>query len=321
MLDKVLRQRGFKGYVATHWIPWFKKLDPTQKPGGPIIGNYHPMKAYNQNDPAIIDKQLQVMNWAGIQVVLITNQGPFSSFQHASTMAMVQQLQQWPAMKFAIVADPWQAKEEASKSSVQNMNDVYNHADMQKLINHAQYIPEKAILDFNVRDVRGSDMKARDVPFDWSTVAALKGHPIWGLNTGFAWSHDDGNEDAIVNLKKQYARTTMRVGYLSMSFFDGGMPRTLATTSPDTLAKLPYDPVSQVHVDFNVQAWAKETDKDLATKVARYTPDRAGNYAHDQMDCAPLSTIPYMAWETWNDYTERTQMESWCSLFSGIRIG
>lgn len=274
--------------ILTHVMPWFSKI-----PGK----NYHPMTAYNSNDPLTIGKQLTVMQYSGINGVVLTYQGPGASFADTAT-EMCQQCAE-RGMLFALLLDPWIAKI-GPGTPEQRMTAALNSPDVLKMLGSPAYLPEGYLLDFNT----GVDWTKVTVP----TLGAVA-RPVLGLNVGFAWSHDQGDVDPIQSLKNTYAKTTatMKIGALCMSFFDGGAP-----LAPPLDKTQPYDPVNGVNVNFNKQNWGTGS-------ATRYTPDRAGNYFFDQLAITPPG-LKYVAIETWNDYNERTAVEPWLSVIAGIRI-
>lgn len=272
--------------ILTHVMPWFTKV-----PGR----NYHPMCAYDSNNPLTIGKQLTAMQRNGIAGVILTYQGPGASMPDTAT-EMCQQCAE-RGMLFALLLDPWIAKI-GPGTPEQRMTAALNHPDVIKMFHSPAYLLEGYLLDFNT----GVDWTKVTVP-----AIASGPRPVLGLGTGFTWSHDAGDVDPIVALRNAYAQHPIKIGSLCMSFFDGGAP-----LPPPLDRSKPFDPVNAVNVDFQKQNWGTGGS-------TRYTPDRAGNYFFDQLAITP-ATLKYVAIETWNDYNERTCVEPWMSVVAGIRI-
>lgn len=294
MIKDQLIDMGFKGELAAHWIPWF--YTPKSGKGS----DYHPMMEYNSDDPTVVSNQLEIMAKVGVSVVLITYQGPYANkLQHIATMEMVRQIEQWHGMHFAFVLDPWFAKSGTGTTKEHKTISGLNHPDVARMLLSKSYIREGALLDF-----------ATGV--DWSKIllSYAPSRIVWGLNTGFSWPKADGIGDPIAALKASNALFTMQVPGLCMSFFDGGMPRSALQGLTLT------DPVSGQPLDFDQQNWGTQK---APAGLARYLPDRAGNYYFDQLKVTPVN-VPYIALVTWNDYNERTAFEPWAAMLTGIRI-
>lgn len=284
-IKEVLVARGFRGRLLAHVMPWFSRT-----PGQ----NYHPVTPYDSGNPLTIGRQLTAMQAGGVDGVIVTYQGPGAIPPGpAATVEMSRQCAE-REMLFGLLMDPWAAKI-GGPNKEKNMSVVLNHPDVTAMLASPAYLPEGYLLDF----ATGVDWKKVLVP-------AFGGKPrvVLGLNTGYAWSHDQGDVDPIVSLKDTYSRQKIVIGALVMSFFDGG------ALAPGGAAK---DSATGASVDFNKRNWG-------TGELARMTPDRAGNYFWDQVDSQPLASLPYMALETWNDYNERTAWEPWFSAFTGERI-
>lgn len=281
---------GYTGTLLCHVMPWFQKA-----PGG----NYHPNTSYNSNDPLTIGKQLTVMQRCAVGGVILTYQGPLATFQHQTAVEMSKQCSE-RGMLFALLMDPWSAKL-GTGTPEQKMTAVLNNPDVLNMLRAPSYLPEGALLDFNTN-------------VDWTKVSVPvlgsgKPRPIWKENIGFSWPQIV--QDPVAALKAQNANPGMMVPGLCMSFFDGGMPRSKQMQPPCSV-----DVMSGQLLDFNQQDWGTEA---APAGVSRYLNDRAGNYFWDQVAVTPF-TKPYLALVTWNDYSERTAWEPWCSVMAGMRI-
>lgn len=109
-------------------------------------------------------------------------------------------------------------------------------------------------------------------------------------HTGYSWPEIT---NTLQTLTADNANPAMKIPGLCLKFFDGGLPN------------------AQGVIDYNTQTWG--------SGVARSIEDQAGNFFHDQVAVTPKAA-PYAAIVTWNDFNERTGVEAFCSMITGIRI-
>lgn len=293
---EVLRRHGFIGELAVHDMPWFKK--------GGDPKHYHPNIAYSSDSWSTIALKLNVIQSVGASVVLMTYQGPFNSFPNSAVFTSQQCAAR--GIKFGLVMDPWAAKAGPNGSDLQkNMQAVLNHPDVQNMLSAPNYLPEGYLLDFNT----GVDYTKLALPKSVKTVLALNGmfDATKQKAPGFSWSHDDPDIDPIASMKSCYASNDIRIGHLCRGFMDGGNTTNGKGLIPDL--------VTGVKLDLN----SSNFNNGAAT---RYTNNRAGNYLFDQLAILEgcFSKLKYVAWETWSDYNEGSEIESLMSFFADVRL-
>jgi hypothetical protein len=271
-------------------------------------GNIHRMDRYLSNEPYVIAKQLDVMqrtqiNGMPIAGIILTYQGPLAKFQHSTAMQMVVECGERDLL-FALCLDPWIAKIGASGTtapSTQNVINALNNPDVQAMLTAPAYLPEKYVLDFNTVPTNPTTNVA-------ALAAAFPSLNFLQMNVGFSWisidmsiaNSDARNASAVANLKGQNANPKMKIPGICKEFNDAGQPTP---------------------VGVSLAAWTGTRDNTTSVwggMPARVLDSQGGNFFYDQLAVTPESE--YMGFITWNDYDERTEIESACSAQAGIQI-
>lgn len=288
--------------LLAHVMPWFGD------------GHIHRQVSYLSNDPAVIDRQIQIMRFSKINNhpilgVTVTWMGPFDAFQHSATMEWSRQCAAKNFL-FALLLNPWiNGTATQTAQSTANVLAALHHADTATMLNSAGYVPEKFILEFSVPLTSGV---GGGTP-DWTTIQNQ--FPTWTFlhqSDGFSWPSVDmavtnpwsRAASSVANLQGQNAHANMRIPGFMPRFNDSGMP----TPSGVSLANWTGTR------DYNTTVWGPSGNTN------RVIEDNAGKYLLDQIAVTPANA-PYQGLITWNDYDEGTAMEPFFVMQTGIRIG
>ena len=284
-LFKSLRDRGWQGTGFAHVMGWF---------GG---GHVYPMTAYKSDNPLTISKQLRIMQKCGINGVILTWQGvTVSPFLHSVAVEMSQQCSE-RGMLFCLLLDPWICKTPVpGKTKEQVISASLNDPSVQAILGAPSYVPEGYILDFGT----GANLGTLAGMFPKLTFLAQ--------NTGFAWPPI---QNAVASTGHMNSLATMKFPCLFSRFFDGGVALSPTPAQSSLAAPARGDAASK---DMNTSQWSPP-----GTNDCRMIETQAGTVALNS-----AATIPpwskYAAYVTWNDYSERTEIESAMSLLTGILL-
>jgi hypothetical protein len=275
-----LQKIGFTGKLLAHTMGWF---------GG---GNIHRMNRYDSSDKYVIAKQLDCMQQVGIDGVILTWQGPLAPFLHNTAMTMSVECGE-RNMLFALLLDPWCAKL-GNGTPTANVTAALNDPTTKVMLNAPSYVPEKYILDFNTGAVLATlgtsfptlKFLAMDQGFSWLSI------PSGNLLTA--------NASAVSTLAGFNKNPAMKIPGIGRDFNDTGMP----TPTNVSLAKWSGTR------DYTQSVWGGS---------GRVLENQGGNFFYDQIAITP-GNVPYIALVTWNDYDERTELESFCSMITGVQI-
>lgn len=278
--------------LLVHMMPWFGD------------GSIHRMDRYISNDPKVITQQLNCMQAttiAGMRVggVIMTWQGVLAKFQHSTTLEVSKQCND-RGLLFALLIDPWCAKLGSNGATINVQNSIQDPS-VQGMLNSPYYIPEKYILDFN--SGARLDLLSQSFPtlnflpknkgFSWINIPA---------STSFNVSSKDKNALAVMDLISQHSNPLMKIPSICKEFKDAGAPTPPASKLP-TWAGVR---------DYSLSVWGDQPCRNL--------DNQGGNFLQDQLLTIPYA-FKYLAYVTWNDYDEGTEIESSASMFSNIRIG
>jgi hypothetical protein len=281
-LFHTLRVRGWTGIGMAHVMGWFGSPNHT-----------YPMTAYSSNNSITIGNQLSIMKACGVGGVILTWQGvTVSPFLHSVAIEMSQQCAE-RGMLFCLLLDPWICKTPvAGKTKEQVIAASLNDPTVQTIFNSPSYVPEKYILDFGT----GANLQTLGQMFQTKIFLPQ--------NTGFAWPPI---QNAVAATAKMNALPTMEIPCLFSRFFDGGPVSTVTTLASaargDAAGK-----------DMNTSQWSRPGSNDC-----RMIETQAGTVALQAAASIPVGT-KYAAYVTWNDYSERTEIESAMSLLTGIPL-
>lgn len=281
-LFHALRARGWKGIGLVHVMGWF---------GSP--GHGYPMMNYSSNNPLTIAKQLSIMQNCGVGGVILTWQGvTVSPFLHSVAIEMSQQCAE-RGMLFCLLLDPWICKTPVpGKTKEQVIAASLNDPTVQTIFNSPSYVPEKYILDF------GTGANLQTLGQMYPTKIFLP------QNTGFAWPPI---QNAVAATAKMNVLPTMEVPCLFSRFFDGGV----TSIAPALASEARGDAEGK---DMNTSQWSP-----AGTNDCRMIETQAGVVALQSAASIPVAS-KYAAYVTWNDYSERTEIESAMSLMTGIAL-
>lgn len=268
-------------------------------------GQIHRQDSYVSNNAQTIANQINVMKSArifGLPVsgVIMTWQGPLATFQHSAAQQWCTQCQQ-RGLLFGLLMDPWIAKLGSPGNATVDINNVINALNdptSQAMLNSSCYLPEKFVLDDN------TGVNLTTLAGSFPTLKFL------AQGTGFAWpsinmgiaNSDSRNAACVSNLQAQHSNSLMKIAAVGLGFNDAGQP----TPSGVTLA-----------------AWTGTRDLTQSVwggQVSRYLDTHAGKLFFDQFATVP-GGAPYLAYVTWNDYDEGTEIEDYWAMTAGQRIG
>jgi hypothetical protein len=301
-------------------------------------GQIHRMDSYNSNDPAVIGRQINVMKSArvfGLPIsgVIMTWQGPYSTFLHNACMVWCQQCQQ-RGLLFGLLLDPNivgigpTPPAVATGPNANQTNYVIqalNHADVSGsgattspappltpvslssgMINQPSYLPEKFVLD----DSTGADWTQVASHVTGATVTML-GPPGTTFGTpGFAWpsinmgiaNSESRNSSSVSGLQTQHGYPTMKIPAIMLRFMDHGQPTPVGVALGSWTGTR----------DYTQSVWGGQ--------VGRVLDMQGGKLVNDYFATVP-GAAPYLALVTWNDYDEGTDVEAFWAMTTGIRIG
>lgn len=281
-LFKALRNRGWNGVGLVHVMGWF---------GSP--NHVYPMTAYSSSNALTIAKQLSIMKACGVGGVVLTWQGvTVSPFLHSVAVEMAQQCAE-RGMLFALCLDPWICKTAvAGKTKELVIAASLNDPSVQAILNSPSYVPENYILDFGT----GANLATLGAMFPKLSFLPQ--------NTGFAWPPI---QNAVASTAKMNGLPTMKVPCFFSRFFDGGVP------SPNS-AFVSVARGDAAAMDCNTSQWSPAGGDDC-----RMIESQAGTVGLNSAASIPV-TSKYAAYVTWNDYSERTEIESTLSLLTGIEL-
>lgn len=275
---------GWNGKLLAHVMGWFG--EPTK---------VHRVSRYLSNDPAVIKKQLDLMQSIGVDGILVTWQGPTANtFLHDSTIRL------WEGclahgMLFGLVLDPWIAKGQANPT--QATLTALQSVDCQRMLSSPAYLPEQYILEFDLANSAGVDIVS---------VQAAVAQALLSWHTGFSWPNIPLNPanptDSLASLKSDNLNGSMKAPGINLMFNDAGLPLPLNATSTTFLGQRNY------------------AESVWGGGPARVIDHQAGNWLMDQLAVTP-TTAPYIALVTWNDHDEGTGVEHVIAGMSGIRLG
>lgn len=288
--------------LLVHTMPWFGD------------SHIHRQVSYISNDPAVIDRQLQIMRFSKINNrpilgVIVTWMGPFDSFQHSATMEWCTQCEA-NGLLFALLLNPWiNGTASQTAQSTANVIAALSHVDTATMLNSPAYVPEKFILEFSVPLTSGTGSATAD----WATIKAQ--FPDWTFlhqSEGFSWPSVDMTitnpwtraASSVANLQGQNAHASMQIPGFMVRFDDSGMP------TPQGVSLANWTGTR----DYNSSVWGPSGNPN------RVIEDNAGKFLFDQIAVTP-ATAPYQGLITWNDYDEGTALEPFFVMQTGIRIG
>lgn len=284
MFKASLQKRGFTGKLLAHVILWHP--NPASR-----------MNAYQSNNEYTVGKQLDVLEAFGFDGVVVTWQGVGVPFQHSAAMEFSRQTAT-RSLLFALLLDPAAVGQRLAGTTVeQALAAQLNHPDTQLMVNRPSYLPGKPVFDFGTN--ANFDVIGKQFP-------QLQ---FWKRHYQYSWPETVYTDAAgqqqqltpaqvIAQLKTDNARASMMAPGIFPRFFDGGLIDAKGVPN------------------FSLSAWPSKNPK-----PARIIHSMAGNTYHDSVDAIPnLSTVPYLCFVTWNDYTEGSEGEAFFSMISGIRI-
>lgn len=287
MFKASLQKRGFNGKLLAHMILWHP--NPASR-----------MNAYQSNNEYTIGKQLDVLEAFGFDGVVVTWQGVGVAFQHSAAMEFSKQTSD-RSMLFALLLDPAVVAQRLAGATIeQALAAQLNHPDTQLMLNRPSYAPGKPVFDFDTE--ANFDVMAKQFP-------QLQ---FWKRHIQYSWPETvytdaSGQQQqltpaqVVAQLKTDNANPAMKAPGIFSRFFDGGLLDAKGVP------------------DFSKGAWPVAPGK--TAKPARIIHSLAGNTFHNSVDAIPnLSSIPYLCFVTWNDYTEGSEGEAFFSMVSGIRI-
>lgn len=280
-LFKGLRDRGWKGTAFVHVMGWFGD------------GHTYPMTTYKSNDPLVVSKQIDMMKDCGVGGIILTWQGvTVNKFLHQTAIEMSQQCSE-RHMQFALLLDPWicktavvgQTKEQVIAASL-------NDPTVQKILNAPSYIAEKYVLDFGT----GASLQTLATMFPKLQFV--------GQNTGFAWPPIQMAVNNVVTMNNWLSQ---RFPCFCLKFDDAGAPS--AASVDGNLAR-----GDNAGKDNNTSVWSAE-----GTNDARRIEAQAGLLALTMENSIPVQS-KYAAFVTWNDYNERTEIESFIAMVTNTQL-
>lgn len=226
------------------------------------------------------------MKLVGIEVVILTWQGPLATFQHSTATQMAVECGE-QGLGFMLLLDPWCARLGSGSPTV-NVENALNDPTTQAMLTTPAYVKEKYILDFN----SGADLTQLKTAFP--TLSFL------GQSTGFSWPMIPWSASSYLAMNKN---PSMKIPGVCLSFNDAGMP------TPSGV---------------NLGAWTGTRDYSQSVwggAPARVLDDQAGEFFSSQL-LTITKTMPYIALVTWNDYDERSSgpLESTISVINGIEL-
>jgi hypothetical protein len=294
--------KGWNGKLMAHVVAWFGEYVLID---GKQVQKAHRVSRYMSSDPTVAATQVSLMKQMGFDGICLTVQGPTINpvLQEATIALWEQCLIQ--GMLFCFVLDQWIAKDQPNPT--QAVITALQSESYQMIINSPCYVPEKFILEFDL---------ANSAAVDVATVqAAFPDNEILSWHTGYSWPNPTDNpadpSDVLAILEANNALPTMKVAGVNMYFNNGGVPLPTGAYQPPIPAGV-TEPEFEGQRDYAHDVWG--------TGEATIDIDhQAGNWFFDQLATIP-STVPYIAFVTWNDHDEQSAIEQFASIFFGVRI-
>lgn len=294
-IKSVIQSTGWNGKLLAHVMAWFGEGT-----------HVHRVNRYQSDDPFVVAAQLDNMQALGIDGVIGTWQGATVGPVQTRAYQLFSEMCAERGMLFAFLLDPWLVKGRAntSVSPVQEVINRLNDPVVQEILNAPSYIPEKAILEF---DLSSSGVMGANV-VDFSQVAkALPQYKFLSKHTGYSWPEIT---NTLATLQKDNANFTMLIPGVCVQFNDGGTPYIMSgTTMNYSVTTTNWGGLR----DYAHSVW----DNTTGTRVIDH---QGGNTFMDHVASVP-KTAPYAAVVTWNDSDEGTDIEKFAVMCSGKRIG
>jgi hypothetical protein len=194
-LFRALRNRGWTGIGLANVMPWFSEP-----------GKIHRDNAYNSNNLGIIAKQCELMQYVGIQGVIMTTQGSRAMpFEYQTALSMQQECEN-RGMLFCLLLDQWLVKS-GGKLVSDPTQEVINQ--LKAWPQSKAYVPEKYVLDF----------LPPEAMVDWAKVQTSTGYTILNKHKGYSWPEVKNN---VATLARDNANAAMKIPGISMGFNDAG---------------------------------------------------------------------------------------------------
>lgn len=245
-----------------HWMPWTG--DPTR-----VSRNV----GYRQDDPAVIEAQVQCMQKNGIGGVIAWWQGPTHAFTHDSFTKMFYSCLQ-NNMAFLPALDQWIAKGQPNPTQT-----VINALTATAFQGMLPYFAKRWVLEFDLAAVGVS------IP---QVQAALPGATLLSKHVGYSWPE---LTNTMATLKADNENPGMKIPCVFSRFNDGGYP-------------LPNGVGDPAHFngqrDWNRSVWG--------AGPARIIEERAGQAYLDSLALVPANA-EYTGLVSFNDYDEGTAHE------------
>lgn len=248
-------------------------------------GNSQPHKnnSYKSNDIAVIADQIALMKLEEVDGVVICCSG----FLASDTAVGWDATKKWchmslaAGMSFAVMLDQWSAKNLTPDPTTAFVNTI-SSADMQEMLAAPHYIPEKAVMEFDVAADSGVNVVAAQ--------AKLPKTPIWSKHVQYSWPEIT---NTLATLKADNANPKMKLPGLCRRFND-----------------------SKIIAGAQAQSWWDPT------QLGRFLYPSAGQfYAQQAALLPPVTQAPYAMLITWNDGEEETEIESDAAARWGYNIG
>lgn len=266
----------------------FHDLLPIRKHATPILAcvlpwwgsGSHRNIGYNSNDPAVISRQLALMQQVGIDGVVLDWYGASSTFSLLHTAcALMSKLAASYGMLTCIMLDSGMVKWRPDKSITPTQEVINQISNNTGLFTSSSYLPERYVLEFGMETV------AADLQAIQNKLSALNGMVLLKRHVGYTWPE---TTNTLGQLKSEQAKTTVRMASAFAGFDD----------------RNPADPVHSV--------WD-------STKPARVVDGNRGNLLLDSFALLP-NWADYLQLVTWNDYEEGTALEDFCTKATGFKI-
>lgn len=245
-----------------HWVPW--SGDPSRV--SHAVG-------YRQDDPAVIEKQLEVMKAGGIGGVIAWWQGPTHSFTNDAFTKMFYTCLKLD-MIFLPALDGWIAKGQANPTQA-----VISALTSLTFKGMAPFFAERWVLEFDLASV-GVNLS--------QVQAALPGTTLLSKHVGYSWPE---TTNTMQTLLADNANPQMRIPCVFSRFNDGGYPLPNGVGDPAHF---------KGQRDWNQSVWGG--------KGTRVIEEQAGQTYLDSLSAVPASA-KYVGLVTWNDYDEGTEHE------------
>lgn len=242
---------------------------------------------YRQDDPAVIEKQLQVMKSAGIEGVIAWWQGPTHAFTNDAFTKMFYACLK-AGMLFLPALDGWIAKDQPNPTQA-----VISALTSLTFKGMAPLFAEKWVLEFDLASI-GVNLAL--------VQAAIPGTTLLSKHTGYSWPE---TTNTMQTLLADNANPQMRVPCVFSRFNDGGYPLPNGVSDPAHF---------NGQRDWNASVWnsPKEYADPKLRKPTRIIEEQGGKTYEDSLSAVPAAAR-YMGLVTWNDYDEGTEHEPECN--------